>query len=360
MNLEFFKGKSVLVTGHTGFKGAWLCRILKFAGARVFGYALEPVDGGIFESVSAADNMSSNIGDIRDLKRLNKIFETAQPEIVFHLAAQPIVLESYASPAYTFETNVMGTVNLLECVRQSKTARSVVIVTTDKVYKNNEWTYGYREIDMLGGNDPYAASKAGAEIVSDCYRTSFLHNVPLSTARAGNVIGGGDISVNRIIPDCVRAAIRNEEIIVRNPYSVRPYQHVLEPLFAYLLIAARQYKNPELAGNYNIGPDESDCVNTGKITDIFCEAWGNGLTWKSVSTANAPHESNLLRLDCSKMRSVFKWSPVWNVEKAVEKTVEWEKTRYADGDVCACLDNQIGEYLEVFQFGGVSINERIT
>lgn len=346
MNLEFFKGKSVFITGHTGFKGAWLCQILKNIGAQISGYALEPVNGGIFQTASIADGMRSDIGDIRDLNKLMRAFNYAQPEIVFHLAAQPIVLESYERPVYTFDTNVMGTVNLLECVRQSASVRSVVIVTTDKVYKNKELSYGYRETDELGGNDPYAASKACTEIVSESYRVSFLHDIPLSTARAGNVIGGGDVSADRIIPDCVRAAIRNEEIIVRNPYSVRPYQHVLEPLFAYLLIAERQCENPKLAGNYNVGPDESDCVTTGKIADVFCKAWGNGLTWKNVSTENAQRESNLLQLDCSKIRSVFGWNPVWNAEKAVEKTVEWEKACYSN-NIYGITDKQINEYIEI-------------
>jgi CDP-glucose 4,6-dehydratase len=342
INSSFWNKKRVFITGHTGFKGSWLCQILKNAGANVFGYALDPVDRGIFKTASIADGLNSRIADIRNSDELTKAFNEANPDIVFHLAAQPIVLESYERPAYTFGTNVMGTVNLLECIRKSENVRSVVIVTTDKVYKNTECSRGYCEADELGGNDPYAASKACVEIVAESYRLSFLHDISLSTVRAGNVIGGGDVSANRIIPDCVRAALRKEDIIVRNPYSVRPYQHVLEPLFAYLLIAARQYENPEPAGSYNIGPDESDCVATGKIAEIFCNTWGDGLSWKNVSAANKPHESNLLLLDCSKARSVFDWKPVWNVTQAIEKTIEWEKA----SNKTAITDNQIKKYIE--------------
>jgi len=348
MNLSFYKNKSIFVTGHTGFKGAWLCHILKRAGARVAGYALEPESGSVFELAGIADGLNSTIGDIRDAEMLSAAFERARPEMVFHLAAQPLVLDSYLQPAYTFETNIMGTVNLLECVRRSETVRSVVLVTTDKVYKNNEWPYGYRENDILGGSDPYAASKSCVEIVAESYRTSFLKSIPLSTARAGNVIGGGDISGNRIIPDCVRAAVMREPIIVRNPYSVRPYQHVLEPLFAYLQIAERQQENAGLSGNYNIGPNEADCITTGELADVFCKAWGDGQTWETTMQQNETKlESNLLRLDCSKMRSVFNWCPVWNVNEAVSKTVEWEKTRIYDGNVRTVMDKQIDEYIEI-------------
>jgi CDP-glucose 4,6-dehydratase len=238
----------------------------------------------------------------------------------------------------------MGTVNLLELVRQSAGVHSVVIITTDKVYKNNEWPYGYRETDTLGGSDPYAASKACAEIVCDSYRKSFLTNLPLSTARAGNVIGGGDVAENRIIPDCVRAALKNEEIIIRNPSSVRPYQHVLEPLFAYLLIAEKQSENSEMADSYNIGPSEADCLQTSELADIFCAAWGNGLKWTATLDYKAPHEAKLLRLDCSKIRTAFGWKPLWSAAKAVEMTVEWEKAP----DKPAITDQQIDEYMETF------------
>jgi CDP-glucose 4,6-dehydratase len=224
--------------------------------------------------------------------------------------------------------------------------RSVVVVTTDKVYRNREWVYGYRENDDLGGDDPYAASKACAEIVSDAYAAAFLRpaGAALSTARAGNVIGGGDIAANRIIPDCVRAALRGEDIIVRNPYSVRPYQHVLEPLLAYLLIARRQYEDPRLTGSYNIGPREADCVTTAELADIFCQEWGNKQIWKNHTNVDAPRESGLLKLDCAKIRAVFGWQPIWNVQKAVNKTVEWEKAL----DKIRITDRQIDEYAREF------------
>lgn len=347
MSLEFFRGKSVFVTGHTGFKGAWLCHVLKRAGARVTGYALAPENGALFEVISVDNGMSSVIGDIRDIEGLTSAFRSAQPEIVFHLAAQPLVLDSYEQPVYTFETNVIGTANLLECVRENDSVRSVVIITTDKVYKNREWSYGYREIDELGGSDPYSASKACAELVVESYRLSFLQKkgIPVSTARAGNVIGGGDISANRIIPDCVRAAKRNEPIDVRNPGSVRPYQHVLEPVFAYLYIAERQYEDVTFEGCYNIGPDEGDYVTTGFLVDTFCKSWENEMSWQNVSQKDAPHEAGLLRLDCSKIRSVLGWRPVWDVKTAVEKTARWEKERHTGGKALEVMNMQIDEYI---------------
>jgi len=345
--MEFYKNKKILMTGHTGFKGAWLCQILKYFGAKVYGYALEPLSGGIFDTISVSSDMYSRIGDIRDINKLSTLLSEVNPEIVFHLAAQPLVLDSYERPVYTFDTNIMGTANILECIRHSKSVRSVVIITTDKVYKNNEWVYGYRETDTLGGHDPYAASKACAEIVAESYRQSFLRDIPLSSVRAGNVIGGGDVSVNRIIPDCVRAAMKNEDIIIRNPHSIRPYQHVLEPLFTYLMIAEKQFNNPDMAGSYNVGPDESDCMATGKLADIFCAAWGEGLKWNNVSGENAAHEATFLRLDCSKMRSSFDWKPVWNVHKAIEKTVEWEKSKL-NKNALETTNKQIEEYARGF------------
>ena len=349
MNLDFYKNKSVFVTGHTGFKGAWLCHVLKLAGAHVTGYALEAECGSVFDVAGVAGGMDSVISDIRDYCALSSAFERVLPEVVFHLAAQPLVLDSYSRPVYTFETNVLGTVNLLECVRQSKSVRSVVIITTDKVYKNNEWVFGYREIDELGGSDPYSASKSCAEIAAESYTKSFLieRNIPLSTARAGNVIGGGDISEFRIIPDCVRAVISGKPVVVRNPYSVRPYQHVLEPLFAYLLIAERQCGDFKLAGSYNIGPVDDDCVTTGDLANVFCDAWGDGSVWKSMGEqTSAPLETNLLRLDCSKIRAILGWHPVWNVKEAVVKVIEWEKARCCGGNIQAVMDKQIEEYLE--------------
>lgn len=351
MNLAFFQGKPVFVTGHTGFKGAWLCQILKQTGADVIGYALAPEADSLFNAVSGETGMMSIIGDVRDYSNLSAVFKDANPEIVFHLAAQPLVLESYTRPAYTFETNMMGTVNLLECIRQSDSVQSVVIITTDKVYRNHEQIQGYREADTLGGHDPYSTSKACVELISEAYTASFLRNakIPLTTVRAGNVIGGGDVSQNRIIPDCVRSSVRGETITVRNQDSIRPYQHVLETLFAYLLISYRQYGDHTLAGSYNIGPDRNDCITTGELASFFCDHWGNGQSWKSVSSTDTPHESGLLCLNCSKIQSDLGWRPVWSVKKAVQKTVEWEKAKHSGKDIRALTDRQIKEYWEDFR-----------
>ena len=266
LNLSFYQNKRVFVTGHTGFKGTWLCRILLNAGAIVTGYSLEPpTNPNLFDLSDVQGRMTHVIGDIRDLKSLKAAFDAAQPEIVLHLAAQPIVRDSYKDPRYTYETNVMGTVNILECVRLSGTVRSVLNVTTDKVYHNNEWCWGYRENEPLDGFDPYSNSKSCSELVTHSYINSFFggSGTAVSTARAGNVIGGGDFANDRIIPDCVRAMAAGKTIGVRNPYSTRPYQHVLEPLAVYLTIAQKQYEDSRYAGYYNVGPDDCDCVTTG-------------------------------------------------------------------------------------------------
>lgn len=345
--LNFWKKKRVFVTGHTGFKGSWLCRILLQAGAEVTGYALPaPTEPNLFSLADLEKHMHSEIGDIRDLEHLQKTFNEAKPEIVLHLAAQPLVIEGYRDPVGTYSTNVMGTVHILECVRQSHTVRSFLNVTTDKVYHNNEWVWGYRENEPLDGFDPYSNSKSCSELVTHCYQNSYFadSDTAVSTARAGNVIGGGDFAENRIIPDCIRAAEKGEPIFVRNPYSVRPYQHVLEPLFAYLMICEKQYEDKKYAGYYNVGPGESDCVTTGELADLFCAAWGNGQTWKNVST-EGPHEAAFLKLDCSKLRSTFGWRSKWDIRQAVEKTVEWAKAYQVHGDIPACMDKQITEFL---------------
>ena len=344
--LEFYKGKRVLVTGHTGFKGSWLCRLLQNAGADVYGYALSPDELSLFHLARIEEGMTSMIGDVRDAAALRTFFEQARPEIVFHLAAQPIVREGYRSPAYTYETNVMGTVNLLDCVRQVGGVRSLLNVTTDKVYESTERADGYRESDPLDGFDPYANSKSCSELVTATYRRSFFADgtPAISTARAGNVIGGGDFSADRIIPDCVRAAVAGNPVVLRHPGAVRPFQHVLEPLFAYLMIAAAQAQDGALSGCYNVGPDVDDCVQTGELTDFFVRAWGDGMTWKTHDD-HGPHESGYLKLDCAKLKATFGWSPRWHVQTAVEKTVEWEKCRVAGGDVRACMDAQIADYL---------------
>lgn len=346
LDLSFYKGKRVLVTGHTGFKGSWLCHILKRAGASVTGYSLEPpTSPSLFEMANVADGMSSCIGDIRNFDALKRCFDEARPEIVLHLAAQPIVRESYKSPKFTYETNVMGTVNILECIRLSDCVRSFVNVTTDKVYKNNEWEWGYRECDPLDGFDPYSNSKSCSELVTHSYKDSFFGDgrVAISTARAGNVIGGGDFADDRIIPDCVRAALDKRSIIVRNPHSTRPYQHVLEPVCAYLMIAERQYNDGKYAGYYNVGPDDTDCYRTGELVDLFCNEWGEGMKWENRSDGG-PHEANFLKLDCSKLKSTFVWSPVWTLKEAVGATVEWSKCMRDGGSVADCMDKQVNEF----------------
>lgn len=347
-NLSFYRGKRVFITGHTGFKGAWLSHILPKAGAIVTGFALPaPTEPNLFGLIDLEQCMCSVIGDIRDFKVLNSAFSEAQPEIVFHLAAQPIVRESYKNPAYTYETNVMGTVNILECIRNSKEVKSFVNITTDKVYKNNEWEWGYREIEPLDGFDPYSNSKSCSELVTHSYLNSFFRDstIAISTARAGNVIGGGDFAKDRIIPDCVRSVITGNSIVVRNPHSIRPYQHVLETLFAYLLIAKKQTENIKNAGCYNVGPLDCDYVSTGGLVELFCSSWGNDAKWEDRQT-DGPHEANYLKLDCSKIESLLGWIPRWHISEAVEKTCEWVHVWVNGGDIQKVMDRQIAEYLE--------------
>lgn len=347
-DLSFYNGKRVFVTGHTGFKGSWLCKILSDAGANVTGYSLVPqTNPSLFELAGIEKIVHSVIGDISDFESLKSIFDEAQPEIVFHLAAQPIVRDSYKDPLYTYQTNVMGTVNILDCVRKIDCVKSFLNVTTDKVYLNREWEWGYREDEMLDGFDPYSNSKSCSELVTHCYKNSFFSDdkVAISTARAGNVIGGGDFSNDRIIPDCVRAAMNRQKIVVRNPYSTRPYQHVLEPLFAYLMIAAKQYEDCSYAGWYNVGPDDCDCFQTGALVDLFVKHWGEGLNWINQHDGG-PHEASFLKLDCSKIKSKFGWRPRWDLDTAVEKTVEWTKYWLMDGDVSKCMEMQIRHFIE--------------
>ncbi len=344
---RFYEGKTVLVTGHTGFKGTWLCRILTLAGAKVTGYALKPpTSPSLFNVLGQAALMDSVEGDVRDLKAMEAVFERARPQIVFHLAAQPIVRDSYKDPVYTYETNVMGTVNVLECIRRTESVASFLNVTTDKVYENREWEYGYRECDPLDGYDPYSNSKSCSELVTHSYQKSFFQNgrCQISTARAGNVIGGGDLAPDRIIPDCIRAALRKEAIVVRNPHSIRPYQHVLEPLCAYLTIAMAQFEEPGVSGCYNVGPDDCDCVTTGELTELFCRSWGEELRWVDRYDGG-PHESSFLKLDCSRIKKTFGWRPRYHVEEAVEKTVAWTKAYLEGADMLAVTDGQILGYL---------------
>lgn len=350
-NRKFYENKRVLLTGHTGFKGSWMSKVLIMSGAEVTGYSLKPPTNPSLFELSGIEKMIHSIeGDIRDLNHLKNVFKENQPEIVIHMAAQPIVRESYKDPVYTYETNVMGTVNVLEAVRGCESVKSVVNVTTDKVYLNKEWQWGYRENEELNGYDPYSNSKSCSELVTSSYKNSFFQDreIAITTCRAGNVIGGGDFASDRIIPDCIRAIESGKEIIVRNPYSTRPYQHVLEPVVTYLLIAAAQYEDIGYAGNYNVGPDDSDCWNTGNLVTLFCDKWnvanGTNVIWKNVHDGG-PHEANFLKLDCSKLKTVFGWKPTWNVETAMEKIVEWSKAYIARENVAAIMARQIEEFL---------------
>lgn len=347
-NLNFYKGKKVFVTGHTGFKGSWICKMLTNLGADVTGYSLNPpTEPSLFNIAGIDRDVKSIIGDIREYNSLKNAFDKTKPEIVFHLAAQPIVRESYKNPIYTYETNVIGTVNILECIRLSNCVKSVLNVTTDKVYLNKEWPWGYRENEELDGYDPYSNSKSCSELVTHSYKNSFFSDgkIAISTARAGNVIGGGDFAEDRIIPDCVRSAMKGENIIVRNPFSTRPYQHVLEPLYVYLMIAAMQYEDIRYAGYYNVGPDDVDCFQTGALVDLFVSKWGDNLKWINQNDGG-PHEANFLKLDCSKLKTTFGWKPHWNLEKAIEKVVEWSKCWGNNGDIRKCMDKEIQEFLE--------------
>lgn len=346
---NFYEGKRVLVTGHTGFKGAYLCQILLGIGAKVVGYSLKaPTEPSAFDILKLKDKMDSVEGDIRDLQKLQSVFEKYQPEIVFHLAAQPIVRESYVNPIYTYETNVLGTVNICECVRQTSSVKSFLNVTTDKVYENNEQQIPFTEDMPLDGHDPYSNSKSCSELVTHSYKKSFFDNmdVSVSTARAGNVIGGGDFAKDRIVPDCYRAATKKEKIIIRNPFSIRPYQHVLEPLMVYMMIAMKQYDDKNYQGYYNVGPDEENCITTGELADIFCDSWGDGLAWENKYDGG-PYEAGFLKLDCTKVKNVFGWKPKWNAKEAIAKSVEWYKA-YSNGeDMIQVTNRQIGELFNV-------------
>lgn len=351
-NWGFYKGKKILITGHTGFKGSWMCKLLINAGAEVTGYSLEPpTTPDLFSLCGIETQMQSVIGDIRDLDKLLKVFQDTQPEIVIHMAAQPIVRDSYKRPVYTYDVNVMGTVNVLECVRLIPSVKSFLNVTTDKVYLNKEWEWGYRENEELNGYDPYSNSKSCSELVTSSYFNSFFRDrdIAISTARAGNVIGGGDFATDRIIPDCVRAAEQGENIIVRNPYSTRPYQHVLEPVVAYLKLAEAQYEDRAIAGNYNVGPDDIDCRTTGELVTLFCETWNKrtnvNITWENKYDGG-PHEANFLKLDCSKIKKVLNWKTTWHVEEAIDKIVEWNLIYRNGGNVAGCMDEQIKEFCQ--------------
>jgi CDP-glucose 4,6-dehydratase len=328
---SFWRDRRVLVTGHTGFKGSWLSLWLHSMGARVVGYALPPpTEPSLFELAGVASGMTSIIGDVRDLESLAEAVRTHQPEIVIHMAAQPLVRLSYREPVETYATNVMGTVHLMEAVRRAGGVRAVLIVTSDKCYRNHEWVYGYREEDQLGGHDPYSNSKGCAELVCSAYRDSFFpvarladHGTAVASARAGNVIGGGDWAEDRLVPDLLRGFLAGTAVGIRNPNAIRPWQHVLEPLSGYLRLAQGLHENrPELAGAWNFGPREDDARPVGWIADRLVELWGPGASWERDGDEH-PHEAHYLRLDWSKARQLLDWSPRWLLDEALARTVNW-------------------------------------
>lgn len=350
MNTEHWRGKRVFITGHTGFKGSWLSMWLNYLGANVCGYSLSPLTNpSLFELCNIEKDIESIIGDIRDFEKLSKAINDFKPDIVFHLAAQAIVSESYSNPLYTYSTNVIGTVNMLEAVRNSKSIRAVVNVTTDKCYENKEWYWGYREIEPLGGYDPYSNSKACSELVTAAYRSSFFANndrdaAAVATARAGNVIGGGDWAVNRLVPDCIRALLENKEIYIRNPRAVRPWQHVLEPLRGYLLLAQKLYDNgAEYAEAWNFGPDDKDAKTVGWIAEKLCSKWGGNASYK-LDEGNHYHEAQYLKLDCSKAKNRLGWKLKWDIEKALDKVVEWSYAYQKGDSIRNICHKQIKEY----------------
>lgn len=350
LDLSFFRGKVILITGHTGFKGTWLCKILINAGEKIVGYSLNiPTNPSIFELSKIRDRMTNIQGDVRDFDKLKETFDLYKPEIVIHLAAQPIVRDSYKDPRYTYETNVMGTVNVLECIRLTESVKSFLNITTDKVYYNDETeNHAFSEEEPLDGYDPYSNSKSCSELVTHSYKKSFFQDdrCAISTARAGNVIGGGDFANDRIIPDCIRAIEKHSNIIVRNPYSTRPYQHVLEPLYIYLEILERQYKDKNFQGYYNVGPDDCDCVNTGTLVSLFCEKWGNGVKWINKSD-NGPHEATYLKLDNNKIKKVFGWKPRWHIGECIDQIVRWTKVYFDTPEkIPEEMDFEINEFLK--------------
>ncbi len=354
---DFYRGRKVLITGHTGFKGTWMTSALISMGAEVMGYALDaPTNPSLFGLSGIEKEIHSEYGDVRDLGHLSKTLSIFRPEIVIHMAAQPLVRESYNNPVYTYETNVMGTVNVLEAVRKSDSVRAFLNVTTDKVYLNRELDRGYREDEELNGFDPYSNSKSCSELVTSCYKSAFFEgqrDIAISTCRAGNVIGGGDFAKDRIIPDCVRAVEKGEKIVLRNPNSTRPYQHVLEPVMAYLMVLKGSYENSSLASNYNVGPDDCDCLTTGNLVKLFCDKWNAVATenaslheaaWE-ISCKEGPHEANFLKLDSTKLKESFGWKPTWGIENAVEKTIEWVIAYLEKADVRAILEKQTAEFM---------------
>ena len=353
--LEILTNRRVLITGHTGFKGSWLCLFLHKLGADVYGYALEPpTNPSLFNDAKIVDLVTSFIGDIRDLDKLQKVIQEVQPELVIHMAAQPLVRKSYQYPVETYAVNVMGTVHLLEACRYSESIRGIVTVTSDKCYENRGWHWGYRENESMGGYDPYSSSKGCSELVTSAYRSSFFnphaypeHGVALASVRAGNVIGGGDWANDRLIPDFIRAISKGERVRIRNPYAIRPWQHVLEPLTGYLTLAAKLYtQGTAFAQSWNFGPEDNDSKNVEWIVKTICELWGKGASYE-IDMNPQPHEDSYLKLDCSKAKAELNWSPKWGIANALESIVEWNKAWLAGEDMRRMTENQIDRYLSI-------------
>jgi len=347
-----YKGRKVLITGHTGFKGSWLSLILHKLGADVYGYALDPpTNPSLFVEAKIGELMTSFIGDIRDYDNLLKVMQQVQPEIVIHMAAQPLVRESYKIPIETYSINVMGTVHLLEACRHTKCVKAIVNVTTDKCYENREWHWGYRETEPMGGYDPYSNSKGCSELVTSSYRNSYFnpakyaeHSVALASARAGNVIGGGDWADDRLIPDFIRAISKGEEVKIRSPYAIRPWQHVLEPLTGYLTLAAKLYtEGARFAEGWNFGPNDEDAKNVEWITDTICKLWGDNATF-IIDSNPQPHEANYLKLDCSKSKAELGWIPKWDIETTLKSIVDWNKSFLSGKNIRSVTEKQIESY----------------
>lgn len=349
-----FKGKKVLVTGHTGFKGSWMSHWLLSMGADLYGYALAPeTDPNVFDALNLASRMNHKVADIRDANEIEAYVKDIKPDFIIHMAAQPLVRYSYHEPKYTYEVNVMGTMNLFEAVRKANLKLVMVNVTTDKCYENKEWDYGYRELDPLGGYDPYSSSKACSEILTSSYRNSFFnpndygktHNVAVASGRAGNVIGGGDWSGDRLVPDCIKAFSQNKEVEIRNPHATRPWQHVLEPVRGYLELAAALERDPmKYAEAWNFGPGEDAAINVGTLLEIITKNWQGKV--KNVSNLDEPHEASFLKLDLSKTTNRLKFKPALNIDKAVSMTIEWYKTFYeSKEDIVKFTNAQINEYI---------------
>lgn len=352
MSFNFWQGKRVLVTGHTGFKGSWLTLWLQSKGAHVIGYALTPsTEPSLFEIANVANNITSVLGDVRDLAHLCSTFTKHEPQIVFHMAAQALVKRSYFDPVETYSTNVMGTVNLLEAIRATKSVKSVVNITSDKCYENREWVWGYRENEAMGGYDPYSNSKGCAELVTSAYRNSYFnpekyqeHGVGLGSARAGNVIGGGDWAKDRLIPDMMRAIANNQPVKIRNPHSIRPWQHVLEPLSGYLILAEKLFENgQEYAEGWNFGPDDNDAKPVQWILDNLIKSWGDGANWV-LDGSEHPHEAHYLKLDCSKAKSRLNWQPKWTLAESINNICTWHKAYISGENMHTVCLQQIEQY----------------